>query len=295
MVAKSLQILSLEQEKRSIDQRFGPLLEPSIRKKEADELIEMQKISKNFVQARHEYLESLVLSKMVNLPLLLFFISTVLSTLDDNSGLWRLCFPPILYVWLLIYCHRLKNRMFDMLKHFKRAASHVERDKPLWKQKVDVEGTLIQLSEIGEKALDNTIKAISLSRKGIPVTKNTSLKVTVGYGLFIATVLGIIGFVAGEIFQLFDPWWDSLTDVLALIVFSTALGMMALPHTEHNNLVQQLSGLIQDYCHYRDLCYRFDIVNVTEYNQRFIAELAEPNLFSSLPPEILIYENRRLL
>lgn len=295
MVAKTLQILSLENEKWSIDQRFGPLLEPFIRTKEADELREMQKISKNFVQARHEYLESLVLSKMVSIPLLLVSIATVLSVLDGNSGLWRLCFPPILYVCLSIYRRRLKNRMFDMFKHFKRAASHVERDKSLWKQKVDVDGTLIQLSEIGEKALDNTIKAISLSRRGIPATKNASLKLTVGYGLFVAVVLGIIGFVAGEIFQLIDPWWDSLTDTLALIFFSLALGMMALPHTEHNNLVQQLSGLIQDYCHYRDLCYRFDIVNVTEYNQRFVAELAEPNLFSSLPPEILIYENRRLL
>ena len=294
MSVRSLQELTLEFEKEQIDQRFGPLLDAGIKEKIPEDWVEFDRISTKFREARARYLNSLVLIKIMSLPFFVMFIGSLLKIIDDGEISWGFAFIPTIVFGVFCYRYWCSSNVMDKQKNFASAVAKYDDKKDL--QEIDLIvgwDERVPLKEVAERALVNAVKAISMTRKAIRLRKSSSLLLSISYGLIAGIVFAGIGFFLTNVMGFFDPMFVSFLGFLSYLFFIAGMGLAALPYTEHNNLLSQLCGLIQDYCHYRDLCNRFDLTDTTDFNRQFVAEMAEPNLFSSIPPSLVIYKTSK--
>lgn len=291
MSAKSLQELNLEFETALIDQRFGPLLDNTIKEQIFEDWTEFDRIGTKFRKSRSRYLNSLVLTKIIYFPLFLMFLGSLLKIIDEREISWGFAFIPAMIVGLFCYRHWCGSDVIAKQKSFASAVAEYDDEKDLQKIEVIVDwGESATLKEVAEHSLDNAVRAISMTKKAIRLRKRSSLLLGISYGLIMGLVFAGIGFFLTNVLEFSDPMFVSFLDFASYLFFIVGLGLAALPYTDHNNLLSQLSGLVQDYCHYRDLCSRFDLIDTAEFDRRFVAEIAEPNLFSSIPPSLVVYK-----
>ena len=217
-----------------------------------------------------------------------------LKIIDDDQISWGFAFIPTIIIGVFCYRHWCRNNVISKQKSFASAVAEYDDEKDL--QEIDLIvgwDERLTFKEVAENALGNAVRAISMTRKAIHLSKRSSVLLGICYGLIMGSVLASIGFFITNVLGFFDPMFLSFLDFASFLFFIAGMGIAALPYTDHNNLLSQLCGLIQDYCHYRDLCSRFDLTDTAEFNRQFVAEMAEPNLFSSIPPSLVIYETSK--
>ena len=285
----------LKYEKDSIEQHYGPILDSTVKSLAGGQWEELEKISALFVDARSRYLNSKVLLKIMITPMLLLFCASCFKVVADSEFGFGLVFIPVVAVGLMTYSYWCRQNIEDKASGFFVALRRIEATENLRKETAKVGYEEYQLSDVGRLALENAIKGISLTRKAIPFKKMSSLLLGLGYGLVMGLIIAAIGVFLTYYIDIFDPMFESLAGFVSYVFFVMGLGCAALPNTEYNKLQYQLSGLIQDYCHYRDICDRFRIISVYEFDRRFVEEMIQPNLFSQIPADYFVYRVRQHL
>jgi hypothetical protein len=175
MSARSLQELTLAFEKEQIDQRFGPLLDKGIKEQIPEDWFDFDRISTKFREARSRYLNSLVLIKMMSLPLFVMFIGSLLKIIDDDEISWGFAFIPTLLLGVFCYRCWCSSNAMDKQRSFASAVAKYDDEKDL--QEIDMIvgwDESATLKEVAEHALGNAVKAISMTRKAIRLRKRSS-------------------------------------------------------------------------------------------------------------------------
>lgn len=292
MALQSLQEINLDHEKKIIDQTYGPILDSAVKELVPEEYRELERLNEKFVKARRDYLDSLVMLKIMTIPLILMFFASLLRVLAAGEFGWGFAVVPILYAGLLGYRFWRGFNLANEQKSFVRLVHRIDEDQSLNGKEFQGKWEVQNLSETGQLTLDNAIRSIALTRKAVSVKKRSSLMMGLISGLVIGLVLSLIGFLLTNVLGFFDPAYDSFLEFLSVLIWVMGFGILALPYTDYNNLMYQFSGLISDYCHYRDLCYYFRVTDTEDFDRRFVAEMAEPSVFSSIPPKIVLNEIR---
>ena len=292
MAFQSLQEINLDNEKKLINQTYGPILDSAVKELVPEEYRELERLNEKFVKARRDYLDSLVILKVMTMPLILMFFASLLRVIDAGELDWGFALIPIIYAGCLGYRFWRGFNLSNEQTSFVRLVHPIDEDQNLNKEEFHGGREVQNLSETGQLTLDNAIKSIALTRKAVSVKQRSSLMMGLISGLVIGLVVSLIGFLLTNILGFFDPMYDSFLEFLSVLMWIMGFGILALPYTDYNNLMYQFSGLISDYCHYRDLCYYFRVIDTEDFDRRFVAEMAEPSVFSSIPPKIILNEIR---